>query len=59
MDKKRIAITSVFANLTYNDKNHRGLEAMFFKKMMEDKGAEVDVKNLNGVTPLHMAAFGC
>lgn len=42
MDTKRIAITSVFANLTYNDKNHRGLEAMFFKKMMEDKGASVD-----------------
>ena len=49
MDKK-VAITSVFANLTYNDKNHRGLEAMFFKKMLEDKGAEVDVvgyKNRN------------
>ena len=47
---KRIAITSVFANLTYNDKNHRGLEAMFFKKMMEDRGAKVDVvgyKNRN------------
>jgi hypothetical protein len=47
---KRIAITSVFANLTYNDKNHRGLEAMFFKKMMEEKGAQVDVvgyKNRN------------
>ena len=39
---KRIAITSVFANLTYNDLNHRGLEAMFFKKMMEEKGAQVD-----------------
>jgi hypothetical protein len=53
MDKKmskKVAITSVFANLTYNDKNHRGLEAMFFKKMMEEKGAEVDVvgyKNRN------------
>jgi hypothetical protein len=47
---KRIAITSVFANLTYNDKNHRGLEAMFFKKMMEEKGAQVDAvgyKNRN------------
>lgn len=47
---KKIAITSVFANLTYNDKNHRGLEAMFFKQMMEDKGAEVHVvgyKNRN------------
>lgn len=47
---KKIAITSVFANLTYNDKNHRGLEAMFFKKMMEEKGAQVDVvgyKNRN------------
>jgi len=47
---KKIAITSVFANLTYNDKNHRGLEAMFFKKMTEEKGAEVDVvgyKNRN------------
>jgi hypothetical protein len=39
---KKIAITSVFANLTYNDKNHRGLEAMFFKKMMEENGAQVD-----------------
>ena len=39
---KRVAITSVFANLTYNDKNHRGLEAMFFKKMMEENGARVD-----------------
>ena len=39
---KRVAITSVFANLTYNDKNHRGLEAMFFKKMMEENGAHVD-----------------
>lgn len=39
---KRVAITSVFANLTYNDKNHRGLEAMFFKKMMEENGAQVD-----------------
>jgi hypothetical protein len=39
---KKIAITSVFANLTYNDKNHRGLEAMFFKKMMEQQGAQVD-----------------
>lgn len=39
---KRVAITSVFANLTYNDKNHRGLEAMFFKKLMEEKGAQVD-----------------
>lgn len=39
---KRVAITSVFANLTYNDKNHRGLEAMFFKKLMEEKGATVD-----------------
>ena len=48
--KQRIAITSVFANLTYNDKNHRGLEAMFIKKMMEEKGAQVDVvgyKNRN------------
>lgn len=46
----KIAITSVFANLTYNDKNHRGLEAMFFKKMTEEKGAEVEVvgyKNRN------------
>jgi hypothetical protein len=39
---KKIALTSVFANLTYNDKNHRGLEAMFIKKMMEEKGAHVD-----------------
>jgi hypothetical protein len=39
---KKIAITSVFANLTYNNKNHRGLEAMFFKKMMEEKGSQVD-----------------
>ena len=39
---KKIALTSVFANLTYNDKNHRGLEAMFIKKMMEEKGAQVD-----------------
>ena len=39
---KRVALTSVFANLTYNDKNHRGLEAMFFKKLMEEKGATVD-----------------
>jgi hypothetical protein len=39
---KKIAITSVFANLTYNDKNHRGLEALFFKKMMEENGAQVD-----------------
>ena len=39
---KRVAITSVFANLTYNDKNHRGLEAMFFKKLMEENGAQVD-----------------
>jgi len=47
---KKIAITSVFANVTYNDKNHRGLEAMFFKKMMEEKGSKVDVvgyKNRN------------
>lgn len=47
---KKFAITSVFANLTYNDKNHRGLEAMFFKKMMEEKGVQVDVvgeKNRN------------
>ncbi len=42
MRSLKIAITSVFANLTYNDKNHRGLEAMFFKKMMEDQGAQVD-----------------
>ena len=39
---KKIALTSVFANLTYNDKNHRGLEAMFIKKMMEEKGVQVD-----------------
>lgn len=39
---KKTAITSVFANLTYNDKNHRGLEAMFFKKLMEDNGATVE-----------------
>jgi len=39
---KKIAITSVFANLTYNNKNHRGLEAIFFKKMMEEKGSQVD-----------------
>lgn len=39
---KKIAITSVFANLTYNNLNHRGLEAMFFKKMMEEQGAHVD-----------------
>ncbi len=47
---KKVAITSVLANLTYNDKNHRGLEAMFFKKLMEEKGAKVDVigkKNRN------------
>lgn len=47
---KKVAITSVLANLTYNDKNHRGLEAMFFKKLMEEKGAEVDIvgkKNRN------------
>ena len=47
---KKIAITSVFANVTYNDKNHRGLEAMFFKQMMEEKGSNVDVvgyKNRN------------
>lgn len=47
---KKLAITSVLANLTYNDKNHRGLEAMFFKKLMEEKGASVDVvgkKNRN------------
>lgn len=47
---KKIAITSVFANLTYNNKNHRGLEAMFFKKFMEEKGAEIQVvgyKNRN------------
>jgi hypothetical protein len=40
---KKIAFTSVFANVTYNDKNHRGLEAMFFKKMLEDKDKEVKV----------------
>lgn len=48
--KSKIAITSVLANLTYNDKNHRGLEAMFFKKMMEDRGGDVQVvgkKNRN------------
>lgn len=39
---KKVAITSVFANLTYNDKNHRGLEAMFFKKLMEENGASVE-----------------
>ena len=39
---RKIALTSVFANLTYNDKNHRGLEAIFIKKMMEEKGAQVD-----------------
>lgn len=47
---KKIAITSVLANLTYNDKNHRGLEAMFFKHMMEGNGGTVDVvgkKNRN------------
>jgi hypothetical protein len=46
----RVAITSVLANLTYNDKNHRGLEAMFFKKMMEQNNGTVDVvgaKNRN------------
>ena len=46
----RVAITSVLANLTYNDKNHRGLEAMFFKKMMEQNNGQVDVvgaKNRN------------
>lgn len=48
--EKNIAITSVFANLTYNDKNHRGLEAMFVKQMLEEKDAKVDVvgyKNRN------------
>ena len=47
---KKIAITSVLANLTYNSKNHRGLEAMFFKHMMEGNGGKVNVvgkKNRN------------
>jgi hypothetical protein len=47
---KKIAITSIFANVTYNDTNHRGLEAMFIKELMETKGAEVDIvcyKNRN------------
>ena len=47
---KKVAITSVLANLTYNDKNHRGLEAMFFKKLMEENSGQVDVvgnKNRN------------
>jgi hypothetical protein len=43
LTNKRIAITSVITNLTYNDRNHRGLEAVFFRKMMEEKGAQVDV----------------
>jgi hypothetical protein len=35
---KKVALTSIFANLTYNNKNHRGLETVFFKKFIERNG---------------------
>lgn len=48
---KKLALTSVFANVTYNDKNHRGLEAMFIKQMLEEReNASIDIvgyKNRN------------
>jgi len=50
----KVAITSVFANITYNDKNHRGLEATFFKKMMEEKGSEVDVVGYKNRSTKHL-----
>lgn len=46
----KVAITSVFSNLTYNEKNHRGLEAVYFKKLLEENGYDVELvgkKNRN------------
>lgn len=46
----KVAITSVFSNLTYNSKNHRGLEATYFKQLLEENGYDVDLigkKNRN------------
>jgi hypothetical protein len=46
----KVAITSVFSNLTYNTKNHRGLEAVYFKQLLEENGYEVELigkKNKN------------
>lgn len=46
----KVALTSVFSNLTYNQKNHRGLEAVYFKKLLEDNGYDVELigkKNRN------------
>lgn len=46
----KVAITSVFSNLTYNSKNHRGLEVTYFKKLLEENEYDVDLigkKNRN------------
>jgi len=46
----KVAITSVFSNLTYNSKNHRGLEVTYFKKLLEENKYDVDLigkKNRN------------
>lgn len=46
----KVAITPVFSNLTYNTKNHRGLEAVYFKQLLEENGYEVELigkKNKN------------
>lgn len=47
---KKIAITSVFSNITYNKKNHRGLETVYIRELLLEAGAEVDIiadKNRN------------
>jgi len=44
----KVAITSVFSNLTYNKKNHRGLEIVYFKQLLEENNYEVDLIGKKG-----------
>lgn len=44
----KVALTSVFSNIVYSDKNHRGLEAVYFKQLLEENGYEVDLVGKKG-----------
>lgn len=39
----KVAYTSIYSNVTYSDTNHRGLETIYFKQLLEENGYEVDI----------------
>lgn len=44
----KVAFTSIYSNLTYNQDNHRGLETIYFKQLLEENGYGVDLIGKKG-----------